>query len=154
MTAAHLIPLLDLSNPEAPLIRHGDTLISRARFAAAVLELAARLPTRGRVLNACQTRLGFCIALAASALAGRTCLLTGHDGLHGFALPPDGDITVLSEGVEADITVPTALPAQGVTTLPTVPTDRVVAVVHTSGSTGQPQAHAKTWHALWHAGRQ
>ena len=45
--------------------------VTAARFCAAALDLAARLPKRRHVLNLCEDRLNFMLGFAAALVAGQ-----------------------------------------------------------------------------------
>lgn len=111
------------------------------------------------VINLCESRHGFATALAAALANDQVTLL-----------PPDARATTLralcrryeSVSVVADAALPPVdVPVRQWTPGDTAPADesdlrfpenRVAAIVHTSGSTGEPQPHARTWGALvWHA---
>lgn len=126
--------------------------VSHARFVADVLTLVPRLPQRGQVLNLCQDRYHFAVALLAAlqqdtltvlpnseAPAHLAALAAAHPGLQVLS---DRDRPVLDgcPCIRVDRIAPGAPSAA---TLPPVPFDRLFASVHTSGSTGTPTAHRK-----------
>jgi len=150
----------------APLIAHGapaDTIAYRngraipaARFIADAAQLAAALPPTGHVLNACRDRYRFAVGLAACIRSNRVSLLPsthapeairqlGHFAPDAICLSDDPacDIALpqfrFPEGTEPD-----AAPWQ----VPSIAADQLVAYVFTSGSTGVPVPHAKTWGRL------
>jgi len=130
--------------------------VSAAQFIADVRRLADRLPRGGHALNACVDRYRFTVALCASLL--RECVTL---------LPPDHtpqtvqrlrefdpDVQALVDETTAPIALPAvevpAVPAEisGAFEVPTVPDNRLCAIVFTSGSTGVPVANPKHWGAL------
>lgn len=153
---ASTLPLTDHPRPDSVIAWRADGPVSRNQFLADVAALAALFPPGGHVLNTCQDRYHFLVGLAAAAVAGRVSLLPPnltdetvarlaagtpdllciHDGqgavggLPGLAIPP-------SAPVGAD-----PLP------VPRIPVERVIAHVYTSGSTGVPGTHTKTWGSL------
>lgn len=160
-------PLLATSRPEAPFLLHASGRISGATFVARVLALAARLPPGRFVVNLCDDRHEFLLTFAATLVAGRTSLLppsrafgpvrelraTYGDGfvLAGAGCEYDGPDTVRA----ADLIGATAAAAEaGPTAIPEIAADHLAAIVFSSGSTGTPTAHRKTWGALIDTGTE
>jgi len=139
------------------VFRLKDRTISAARFLAMARQLAGELPSGEHVINLCQDRLHFTVALAAAVLRGQVSLLTGDrtpdrldamverfPGLYSlsddpaFASPLRHHLVRLQPGAAgADVYEDTVIPSS-----------RIAAIVFTSGSTGEPVAHYKTWGAL------
>lgn len=129
-------------------------------FLADVERLRALMPAARHVLNVCGDRYRFMVGLAAAMCAGKISLLPSTHTpesvrqMRSFA----ADVFCLVDG-EVAIDLPLFhYPAESrgsevpqVSTqapVPTLPADRDVAYVFTSGSTGTPVAHAKRWGAL------
>lgn len=150
-----LLPLLELSAPDAPLfLQRGGAVVSRGQFAAAAMTLAQRLPQRSHVLNLCENRYAFSLVFAAAALRGQAALLPpGSVGATLQALAQRyPDATRLNED-PAQSELPLQLAAAGtLDRLPEIPAAQTVAVAFTSGSTGEPQPQVKAFHALQHVG--
>ena len=136
--------------------------VTASQFLADVRRLAAALPAGGHVLNVAADRYRFAVGLAAALLAGKVNLLPPTltpemvrqvrnfapdvfclaDQPHSLDLPqlawadamPDRAST--STGHAAAYKVPQIAAAQ------------LAAIVFTSGSTGSPVAHRKTWGGL------
>lgn len=152
--------------PAHPLLRgfqDGDILALRdgppttaGRFLRQAAALASRLPARRHVLNLCEDRYHFILGFAAALLAGQVSLLPPTRsaaflrricerypdtyGLTDHADLPTGLTTVsLLEPVGED-----AASAP----VPMIPCGQVAVIVFTSGSTGHPTAHEKTWRSL------
>ncbi|MEO5796241.1 MAG: AMP-binding protein [Rhodoferax sp.] len=130
--------------------------ITVARFVADVAQLVAVLPAGRHVLNACADRYHFAVGLAAAMVAGKTSLLPSTHTpemvrqMQVFA----PDVFCLSDG-PCTIDLPQfaypavwAAPDAPVAAVPQIPADQTVAFVFTSGSTGLPLPHRKTWGAL------
>ena len=133
---------------------------SRAgRFLADARRLAAAFPPGGHVLNALGDRYRFAVGVAAALLSGKVSLLPP-------ALTPEmvrqvkqfaPDVFCLVDQAQAidlpqvawddALTAASAAP-EAAYDVPLIPADRVAAIVFTSGSTGAPVAHRKTWGAL------
>lgn len=152
--------------PDAPLIgpyQPDDVLAwtpagprSAGRFLSDVTRLAESLPDRRSVLNLLTSRYDFLVGFAAAMLRGQVTLLPqsrapqtlrrlAGDYPETYGLTDPGD---RAEGIESVEFTPQGGPRRGPADVPRVPLDRVVAVAFTSGSTGQPTPHAKTWRAL------
>lgn len=148
------LPLLDLSEPDAPLFLHRGGAVSRSRFAAAALELAQRLPPGSHVLNLCENRHAFSLVFAAAALRGQAALLPPGNGgaaLQALAQRYPGAVRLSEDPAQSDL--PLELDSTATLgRLPEIPAAQAVAVAFTSGSTGEPQPQLKTFHALWHVG--
>jgi acyl-coenzyme A synthetase/AMP-(fatty) acid ligase len=149
-------PLLQARTSEV-LFRCRGEGISAAAFLTAVHRVAAGLPDAPFVINDCQHRLWFTIAFAAAISRGQVTLLTGDrsaNRLRELAVRYPG-LYVLSDQAHATVPVhqhtlaPFPLrPADIAPRNPDVPADRTVAIVFTSGSTGEPVAHHKGWGML------
>lgn len=154
MTAA--IPVITHRSPDAVVAyRHGAPLTA-AEFLADAVRLAVLLPTGGHVLNACVDRYRFAVGLAAGILANCTSLLPPTQvpevirQLRAFApgavcLTDDATLAINLPVVRYPAT-PAA--ARDIWSVPAIPGDQRVAVVFTSGSTGTPVPHVKTWARL------
>lgn len=155
-----------------PLITHpcGDSIfawrngqpITAARFLSDVADVSARLPDASHVLNACQDRYRFAVGLAAAAVTKKVCLLPSTQTpetirqLKQFA----PGAVCLTDSDQCAIALPQVrFPANceaegaeqahaGPYTVPRIDSRQVIAYVFTSGSTGVPVPHPKTWGAL------
>jgi acyl-coenzyme A synthetase/AMP-(fatty) acid ligase len=152
--------------PAMPLISHGasDSIVARGadgvvtanRFLSDVRQLARTFPEGGHVLNLCGDRYRFSVGLAAAISTGRVSLLPSTHSpevlrqTRQFA--PDVICLVDSKSpqVELPVTVypPMDAPGEEHIPIPLIDASQQVAVVFTSGSTGEPQPHPKTWGGL------
>ena len=134
----------------------GAAAVRCARFLGNAQALAARLPDRPYAVNLCRDRYHFLVAFAAALLCGQVSLLTSDRSPHRLR-----ELAQRYPGAYAlgdDDEVSPALPQQRVTLdedapawsgeVPAIAAERVAALVFTSGSTGEPVANAKPWHAL------
>jgi acyl-coenzyme A synthetase/AMP-(fatty) acid ligase len=135
--------------------------ISVAHFLADVRQLAADLPAGRHVLNVCVDRYRFAVGVAAALLADKISLLpptltiemmrqVKHFAPDVFCLvdqPQAFDLPQFAwTGARA---VEAAAAAAGATyDVPDIPAARTAAIVFTSGSTGTPAAHPKSWGGL------
>ena len=117
----------------APLFQTPAGIITAAAFLADVHALEGRLAGQGPVLNLCRDRYAFAVAFAACVSLGRTCLLQGGQ-FAGCTAVTDADVVPAEAGAPAPN--------------PMVPAGQEAAIVFTSGTTGAPVAHRKSWGGL------
>jgi len=152
-------PLVSHTDPDALVARRHGEAISLRRFLADIERVTAALPDCGHILNVCTDRYRFAVGLAASMVSGRVSLLpstyTPETLRHLAAFAPDCQI--LTDGDPAQLSLPAVsfpalCEAQDVpATMPAIPrldAAQLVAWVFTSGSTGTPVPHRKTWGRL------
>lgn len=148
-----------LVSPEAraPVLAwRGATGVSAAQFLHDAQALAARLPPAGPALNLCEDRYHFMTAFAAVCLRGQTNLLppshaagviaqiaAGWPGCYAIGDAACPDPTLAWVDVRSD-----AGRVDGALPMPVVSGAHTAALAFTSGSTGAPRAHAKTWGSL------
>ncbi len=152
-------PLVFHTSPRQVIAwRDGSPVTVRA-FLAEVARVAAALPPGTHVFNVCRDRYRFAVSLCAALVTGRISLLPSthtpemvrqlarfapdafclHDtaectiGLPRFRYPAADSDTAAPEPEDAPFDVPQ------------IDADRVMAYVFTSGSTGAPVPHRKTW---------
>ena len=130
--------------------------ITAARFMHDVQRIAGALPAKSHILNFCSDRYRFATVFCAAVMRGQTTLLPPTTTPNVIAamrtFAPDV-YYVADDDARFDlprVELPAGeAPAAG--TMPDVPgiaANQVVACVFTSGSTGEPQPHFKTWGAL------
>ena len=134
--------------------RHGAA-ITVAQFLEDVAAVAAALPAGGYVLNVCADRYRFTVGLAAALVSEKVSLLppshTPETVRQMKAFAPD--VFCLSDGpVAIDLpqflfSGPMPLPpaSEPVANIPVITAERTMAFVFTSGSTGTPLPHRKSW---------
>lgn len=136
---------------------HGRAVTVR-QFLADAARLAAALPAGGHVFNACTDRYRFTVGLCAALLAGKPTLLppshTPETVRQLLAFAPDA--FCLHDQPDAAFAMPAlyyhdglaASSTDGPVEIPQIPAAQVMAYVFTSGSTGTPVPHRKTWGAM------
>jgi acyl-coenzyme A synthetase/AMP-(fatty) acid ligase len=154
MNAAAL-PLLAARDLAQPLAWRNGLAVSAAQFLADAAALAEQLPARGQAVNLCQDRYHFALALAAAALRGHVSLLPPNAMAATLQQLPAGDGAAYAM---VDDDEPVDLPridlraravAPGTASaIPAIDSERTAVCLLTSGSTGTPQPHAKSWRAL------
>lgn len=168
-TPAELLPLLAPRPLATPFAWHHGRPISTARFLADAQALAGALPPGAAVVNLCVDRYAFSLAFAAALLAGRTSLLPPNarpDTLrqlhaeHPVLCAVADEPGLVLEGIpvrqvpraEAALLAgepagPAAAAADPVP-MPAVPGALCAACLLTSGSTGVPQPHRRSWREM------
>jgi acyl-coenzyme A synthetase/AMP-(fatty) acid ligase len=132
--------------------------ITVAQYLADVHFCAAKLPEASHVLLACQDRYAFAVGFGAAMLRGQISLLpSSHtEELIAKLATTYPKTYCLTDEADCSIKLPQTniytwlLQAQPLTELavPHFPVEQIAALVFTSGSTGLPVAHKKTWGKL------
>ncbi len=141
--------LLNTQHPDSTLVWHQDQPVSRAGFAHAAQQLAARLPDVTHAINLCNSRLAFLLGFAAAALRGQMTLLPPNQTSAALQQLKQAHPRhhVLEDECIAGLDWRTRSDA-GLD----VQADATIATLFTSGSTGIPQPQAKTWRTLARTG--
>lgn len=136
----------------------GTHTITASQFMADARRLAARLGAHNPIVNLCQDRYRFMVAFAATIYAGKTNLLPSTytsetlrqiviDTPDALFLHDHEDWPFAYAHLFLDHPIGGDLPAQE---QGQIKPDHVAAQVFTSGSTGLPMPHNKTWGKLVH----
>src|ERR1700741_3480718 len=120
---------------------HRGAAISVAAFEAAAHALAARLPQKPYAVNLCEDRYAFILAFAACLLARQTTLLPPSRAPEAVNDSCAG--RVADRLTDEEVLAP--LGAQGRGGPIVVEAGHGAGLVFTSGRTGRPLGHAKTW---------
>ncbi|MEX0960210.1 MAG: AMP-binding protein [Burkholderiales bacterium] len=140
----------------ATLAYRGSRAIRADEFLADVGRVAALLPARRHLVNLCTDRYCFTVGLAAAILRGQVSLLPPNqtpEMLGRLAREYDGLYALVDSATEPAVIESMRFPADPPPPpsgwdVPLVAADTVVAIAFTSGSTGHPTPHAKTWGGL------
>jgi len=150
------LPLVSHVSPDSIVARRADGAVTLRQFLAEVSQLAALFPAGGHLLNMCGDRYRFSVGLAAAIVAGKVSLLPPTHTpevvrqIKAFA----ADVFCLTDSDPCTVDLPQLrYPVMGVSqagavAIPQIDSKQRIAVVFTSGSTGTPQPHPKTWGAL------
>jgi acyl-coenzyme A synthetase/AMP-(fatty) acid ligase len=149
------IPLIAHFAPGMSVGRREAGPVDVEQFLGTARALAQRLPPAAYCLNLCEDRLNFALALAAALLQRTVCLLppTRAKGalrdLEAMYAPGycfvDRPAT-LSDCTQVDLREwPRGAASDGV---PAIDAGQLAITLFTSGSTGAPRPHSKTWGAL------
>ncbi|MES2537727.1 MAG: AMP-binding protein [Pseudomonadota bacterium] len=134
--------------------------VTAAEFLTDVRSMVPLLPPSQHILNDCHDRYRFTVALCAILVAGKVSLLpstrTSETIRQLRKFVPD--VACLTDQTQCAIELPqTRYPSaeilstartSAVFEVPLIEESQLVAYVFTSGSTGEPVAHRKTWAAL------
>lgn len=150
------LPLVSHATAEHIVAWRSEGPVTRQQFLAEVQQLVTMLPPGGHMLNMCSDRYRFSVGLAAAIVAGKLSLLpsthTPETIRQTQAFAPD--VFCLTDSDHCDIALPLLVypkhfsDAPPDMPVPQIPAAQRIAVVFTSGSTGVPQPHPKTWGAL------
>ncbi len=133
----------------------GTPTMTRGEFRRRAAVLAARLPDASHVINLCERRDHFILGFAAALLRGQVTLLPPSrapgvvDEVAGRH-PGSYRLGDAGTALGCDVVVDDAPTAAGIPDLPAIPDAQLAMIGFTSGSTGTPSAHPKTWGSLRH----
>lgn len=150
------LPLVSHTSPDSIIAWRADGAVTLRQFLAEVRQLAALFPAGAHLLNMCSDRYRFSVGLAAAIMAGKVSLLPSTHTpemvrqIKIFA--PDAFCLTDSDLYTVDLPqlrypVMSVSPTD-IFAIPQIDDSQRIAVVFTSGSTGTPQPHPKTWGAL------
>ncbi len=155
LPAAQTLPLLRLHSMDDAVARRRGQPISAATLLADAAALAAALPPGRQVLNLCRDRYHFLVGFAAALIARRLCLLPPGSGDAAIRdiCRDFGELCCVADHDEVPAGVARLRPlghpsAPGAREMPAFPAGQPAAMVFTSGSTGHPAPHVKTWGSL------
>ncbi|MDO8206542.1 MAG: AMP-binding protein [Gallionella sp.] len=150
------LPLVSHNSPDSIIAWRADGAVTLQQFLSEVSQLAALFPAGRHLLNMCSDRYRFSVGLAAAIVAGKISLLPSTYApevvrqIKTFA----PDVFCLTDSDLCTVDLPRLrYPVmndgpQDELAIPQIKATQHIAVVFTSGSTGTPQPHPKTWGAL------
>ncbi|MHB1174396.1 MAG: AMP-binding protein [Sulfuriferula sp.] len=149
-------PLVSHVSPDSIVAWRTEGAVTLRQFLAEVSQLAARFPAGRYLLNMCSDRYRFSVGLAAAIVTGKVSLLpsthTPETVRQIKVFAPD--VFCLTDSDVCTVDLPLLrYPAMSASqaeafAIPQIDASQRIAVVFTSGSTGTPQPHPKTWGAL------
>lgn len=150
------LPLVSHISQDSIIACRADGAVTLRQFLAEVRQLAALFSAGSHLLNMCSDRYRFSVGLAAAIVAGRVSLLppthTPEVVRQIKVFAPD--VFCLTDSDLCTVDLPQlrypvmAISQAGAFAIPQIDSKQRIAVVFTSGSTGTPQPHPKTWGAL------
>jgi acyl-coenzyme A synthetase/AMP-(fatty) acid ligase len=150
------LPLVSHLAPDSIIAWRADGAVTLHQFLAEVSQLVALFPAGNHLLNMCSDRYRFSVGLAAAIVAGKVSLLPSTHTpevvrqIKIFA----PDVFCLTDSDHCTVDLPQLkYPVMDGGQLdqfeiPQIDARQRIAVVFTSGSTGMPQPHPKTWGEL------
>lgn len=150
------LPLITHTTSDAAIAWHKGKAISVEKFLADVGYLTTLLPSGKHILNLCRDRYHFTVGLAAAIVSNKISVLPPTHTpemvrqLQAFS----ADVFCLHDNDDCSIALPQLryppIPEhRGIkTSIPQINTQQLIAIVFTSGSTGTPVPHSKTWGSL------
>lgn len=153
-------PLLTHQSLDRTVAWYKGQPVSAAKFLADVGHLATAMPADTHVLNVCHDRYHFTVGLAAAMVSGKMSLLppTHTPEMIRQLKTFSADVFCLHDTDNCEIDLPgVRYPAMSETVsaervavmkIPLIESRQRVAVLFTSGSTGTPIPHPKTWGSL------
>ncbi len=151
------LPLVSHTSPDSIIAWRASGAVTLRQFLTEVWRLASLFPAGRHVLNLCSDRYRFSVGLAAAIVAGKVSLLPSThtpETLRQIQLIAP-DVFCLTDSDMGTVDLPQLrYPAMdiggraGAVAIPQIDSSQRIAVVFTSGSTGTPQPHPKTWGAL------
>lgn len=139
---------------------HGQA-VTVEHFLADVRQLAAALPSGKHVLNVCADRYRFAVGMAAALLADKVSLLpptltpemvkqirSFAPDVFCLADQPQSLALPLLSWTDAMTPRPPGTATGTQCDIPQIPASRIATIMFTSGSTGTPVAHRKSWGGL------
>jgi acyl-coenzyme A synthetase/AMP-(fatty) acid ligase len=156
------LALISVHDLDATLAWCADGAVSVRTYLSDVAAVCAALPEGDWVFNLCSDRYHFAVVFGACLLAGKISLqpssqspetlsqlAQAYSGVFGVS-DVDGDWPGMPRVAYASLAQG---PRLAVETIPEIPGQQVAAILFTSGSTGLPQPHQKTWSKLVQNGR-
>lgn len=147
--------LIAHGSPDAVVAYRAGRRMTARSFLADVTRVASCMPVASHVLNVCDDRYHFAVGLCASIITKKVSLLPSTHTpqiirqLARFA----PDVFCMTDDPSCDIALPLFHyrddpPGEGSWQVPQIDAEQLVAYVFTSGSTGMPIPHKKTWGRL------
>ncbi|MGH8726696.1 MAG: AMP-binding protein [Burkholderiales bacterium] len=133
---------------------HGGASISVAEFLGSAEHLASRLPAAPYVFNLCVDRYHFLLGFAAALMRGQVSLLPpGRNDhflrqIHARHQPAYCLVDQPCETAGLEVIEVGYVPARRSVTMPRFSGDKPAIIAFTSGSTGDPAPHVKTFESL------
>lgn len=151
-----LIPVISHSDPGSIVASRGGRIFTAADFLGDVARVAKILPPRRFLVNFCNDRYRFAVGLVAALLREQVSLLPPSQTpeMLGQLQKDYGQLYALTDGPLAGLAIEQVpWPGEDVAVanhggVPGIPAERIAAIAFTSGSTGSPTAHRKSWGAL------
>ncbi len=152
-----LLPLITHERADSVIAWRNRMPIGAGQFLSDVATLCRMLPAGAHMLNACSDRYRFTVGLAAALVSNKVSLLpsTQTPEMIRQMLQFAPDVFCLTDARDCPIALPllqfpelAVAAADDAFVVPHIDSRQLAAYVFTSGSTGTPLPHRKTWGAL------
>ena len=160
MTTLTTFPLVTHRDAQDIVAWCGGLPVTVAHFLSDARQLASALPVGRHVLNVCGDRYRFAVGMAAALLADKISLLpptlapemvsqVKSFAPDVFCLSDQPQVIDMPQFSWADgVPSPAQARAADAVDIPQIDASRIAAIAFTSGSTGTPVAHRKSWGGL------
>ena len=150
------LPLVSHASLDSIVAWRANGAVTLRQFLADVKQLVSLFPAGSHLFNMCSDRYCFSVGLAAAIVSNKVSLLPSTHTpevvrqIKAFA----PDVFCLTDNDFCTVDLPqlrypvTATSKADTFTVPQIDSQQCIAIVFTSGSTGIPQPHSKTWGAL------
>jgi acyl-coenzyme A synthetase/AMP-(fatty) acid ligase len=150
------LPLVSHVSPDSIIAWRADGAVTVRQFLAEIRQLVTLFPAGNHLLNMCSDRYRFSVGLAAAIVAKKVSLLPSTHtpemvrqikvfAPNVFCLTDNNLCTV--DMPQLRYPIMDVIPEEAFV-IPQIDSEQRVAIVFTSGSSGVPQPHPKTWGAL------
>ena len=150
-------PLINNFNPQRPIVKKGDRVITQGELIAQAKHLAQQLPQGDHYINLCQCRHHFLVSFCAAIIKHSTTLLppnrqadTVNELCYRYkktVILKDTDNDAYQH-TQVDITELLKHNITPATQTVAIDSDSTAVIAFTSGSTGKPSAVIKSWKTL------
>jgi len=150
------LPLLVVDSLDAHIASYRNVPVAAREFVAQAEYVAQALPRAAHVINLSENRYHFLLGWVAACLRGQVTLLPSSrsDDVVGKLRHEHPDHHTIDDVSMASICSRKAFqPAESIPAGWQLPADHIVAIAFTSGSTGDPTSHPKTWGSLFQNSR-
>ncbi len=155
MQAPSACPILNAADPKRPILWARDRAVSCTEFSQNVAQLAAALPPAGYLVNLCEQRDRLLTAYAAALVRGQTTLMPPSRAPEAVAQVQarfpgsyrcdDAWIAGVLGLARGETSARAGLHGAGAFG---VSDEHIAHIAFTSGTTGEPNAHLKSWKQL------
>ncbi len=157
----HLAPLIGKRSPQSILVWRPEGVVTTQEFLRQVHHVSRQLPEGKWLLNMCTDRYHFAVVFMAGLLSGKTSLQPSSQSVGTLQSIQAAytDVVCVKDAneqweffkqldIRSVLATKAILDASADQPVPEVALDHVAAILFTSGSTGEPQPHRRTFRQL------
>ncbi len=148
------LPLLNKHNLDSKIALADGKIVSCADFIGQAYALSDKFPDSKYLIQLCDEPYYFLLSFAAALIKQKTMILPPNkapDAIEELCLQyTDSQIICDKEIAEIDKSINCSQihDYMTATEIPQINAEHICVILHTSGTTGQPRAHSKTWKSL------